>query len=1134
MAEQTVKLTKATKKNFDTQGVDDLVMLPKVTEEAIIENLKKRYHNDLIYTNIGPVLISVNPFRNLGNGGDAWINTYKNKFRHELPPHIYALAEETYRAMKGELENQCVIISGESGAGKTECAKMIMQYVAAVSGTGSGAIEYIKSVILDSNPLLEAFGNAKTLRNNNSSRFGKYFEIKFDTHGEPCGGRITNYLLEKSRVVNPGLNERNFHIFYQLINGASEQEAQDFQLFQEDNFNYLRVSNCVQVAGIDDVQWWSETRHAMQTVGISQASQAAVFQLVAAVLHIGNIGFSEDDKGNAVVFDSRMLDLACSMLQVESFVMSSAILFRVVNTGAASRGSTYNVPQNVEQASFARDALAKSIYSRLFDWLIAQVNAALEKHALTSGAVIGVLDIFGFEIFDNNGFEQFCINFVNEKLQQYFIELTLKAEQEEYNQEGIQWTPIKYFNNKVVCDLIESKRPPGIFSILDDVVYTMHATAGGANDQKFLGKLGAVASHLHYQGWTHGFTIKHYAGDVSYNVEGFCDKNKDSLFQDLVEGMQSSSLPFLVSLFPENTGAAQKKRPTTAGFKIKNSCGELMKALSACSPHYVRCIKPNENKAAQDWDAQRCKHQVQYLGLYENVRVRRAGFAYRATFERFLRRYKKLSPTTWGMWGEWTGDNRQGCQELLRGINVPESQWQFGKTKIFIRHPETLFHLEELLERFDYDCTVRIQNAWKRWKMRKHALEQRALAADLLRGKKERQRDSVGRQFFADYMAYARNFGIQAVINDGETMVFADQVVKLNRRSRPERRDLVITDRAVYLVMRKKRGAEVFYKVTRRTSLDSIRQVSLSTLADNYIVLHTPNEYDNLFENEKKSEVLSVVNEYYEKLTGQKMQVTFSDSISYKIRTGDTRTINFQKGGAAKLQKSGKTLTVIVPDGLPKDTDSTPKGFRERGAGARSGGGASRARGGAARGAASAAAGARGGAGAARGGPAAGAARGGAGPARGGAGPPRGGAGAARGGAARGAMARGGGPPRGGMARGGGPPRGGMARGGGPPRGGGGRGGPPRGGAGGRGGPPRGRGGPPRGRGGAGAGGPPARPQAKALFPFTASKPDELTFNEGDIIVIVQADAGGDAGGWFEGELNGVRGWCPSNYVEKI
>eukprot|EP01097_Dermamoeba_algensis_P012068 TRINITY_DN966_c0_g1_i1.p1 TRINITY_DN966_c0_g1~~TRINITY_DN966_c0_g1_i1.p1 ORF type:complete len:1106 (+),score=323.31 TRINITY_DN966_c0_g1_i1:51-3368(+) len=1099
------------KKKLPNVGVDDLVLISKITDDGIVENLKKRYDADLIYTAIGPVLISVNPFKKLEIVGPEWIEMYKGKYRHELPPHIYALAEEAYRTMKSEVENHCVIISGESGAGKTEASKLIMQYISAVSGNSEG-VEYVKHVILESNPLLEAFGNAKTLRNNNSSRFGKYFEIQFNNYGDPSGGKITNYLLEKSRVVYQIQGERSFHIFYQLLAGAGDREKQDLGLWAPENYTYLYESQCYTIEGVDDRKEFQDVKHAMDTIGISKQDQSDIWRLVAGILHVGNISFKENQKGNAQVADKQAVDTAAGMLAVDPTALMNAIVSRVMQTGGAGgRSSVYNVPQNVEQASAARDALSKSIYDRIFDWLVVQVNTALQKGGSQARTVIGVLDIFGFEIFKHNGFEQFCINFVNEKLQQYFIELTLKTEQEEYVREGIKWEPIKYFNNQIVVDLIEGKKPPGIFLVLDDICATIHAQAGNQTDLKFLQKLN-FASNIHFRGLDTAFQVKHYAGEVTYEVSGFSDKNKDTLFPDLIEVMQASGMGFLVSLFPDDVSGTQKKRPTTAAFKIRDSAAKLMATLSQCSPHYVRCIKPNESKKPRDYDVARVKHQVQYLGLRENVNVKRAGFAYRAEFARFLRRYKKLSGKTYGMWGEWSGDARDGCSTILNDLGIPADQWQLGKTKIFVRYPETLFHLEELLDRRDYECVSRIQKAWKHWKLRKVSLEQKAAISDLFRGKKERQRNSVGRKFEADYLNYTDNFGLQEVVTQqyvGEAVMFADQVSKLNRRSKPERRDLVITNKALYFAMRQKVGNSVSYKMTRRSDINQIRGVSVSTMADNYVAIHVERD-DVFFENERKTELIQVLREQYKLLTRSELQVTFSDSITLTIKTGDSRIIKYEKnesaGSTPSMKKAGKNLIVGVATGLPRDTDTAPKNL-----GGRSGGGGGGAKpkpiggmggggGGAGRGAGAGGAGraaptqssyAQQPAAAAVERPVSSVGRGAAAGAGAGAGR---GAGAAAVGAGRGVGAGVAAAAAAGAGRGGGV--------------------------------------------GAGRGGPaapkpkaaaPARPKAVAQFDYDAGTPDELSFREGDVIFILQKDPGG----WWEGELNGRKGWIPANYVQE-
>eukprot|EP01117_Protostelium_nocturnum_P004082 TRINITY_DN1536_c3_g1_i2.p1 TRINITY_DN1536_c3_g1~~TRINITY_DN1536_c3_g1_i2.p1 ORF type:complete len:1084 (-),score=304.60 TRINITY_DN1536_c3_g1_i2:217-3468(-) len=1078
-------------KTVAKQGVDDLVMLPKVSEDAIVENIRKRYENDLIYTYIGPVLISMNPYKDLKNTGEHLVGMYRNHFPHENPPHCYALAEEAYRAMRGEGLSQCVLISGESGAGKTEAAKIIMSYISFVTGK-SDRVEFVKSVVLESNPLLESFGNAKTIRNNNSSRFGKYLEIQFDAYGDPSGGKVTNYLLEKSRVVYQQGNERNFHFFYNLLAGADDRTVQNLTLYAPEYFFYVNQGESPTVDGMNDAEDYQDVLKSMRVVGISDAERENILYIIAGILHLGNLAFTPDAKGNAVVTgnNAQALQLASGLLQVDGSTLTSALTFRVIQTGGsgARTGSTYNVPQNPQQALGAKDALSREIYSRLFDWIVAKINAALGKYQTPFRSVIGILDIYGFEIFGKNGFEQFCINYVNEKLQQYFIELTLKAEQDEYVREGIKWTPIQYFNNQVVVELIEGK--VGMFSLLDDICFTIHATGGSSTDLKYLDKLqGGFSSHPHFRSFTGAFQVKHYAGDVTYEVEGFSDKNKDTLFSDLVETVQCSENQFLVSLFPENvSGSAQKKRPTTAGFKIKTSAIALMQALSACQPHYIRCIKPNDNKKYHDWDAGRVSHQVKYLGLLENVRVRRAGFAYRAPFERFLFRYKKLSKKTWGIWGEWSGPPVDGCATICKDLQLDPEEWKIGKTKIFIRRPETLFFLEEQIERKDFECACKIQKAWKKWSSAKKALEQKALIYNLFRGHKERQRNSIGRPYSADYINYDLNYPLQDVIRRSggqEIVLFADQVSKLNRRNRPERRDFVVTDQAFYIVARATKDNNVIYKLTRRTALADIQSISLSSLQDNYLIMHIPKEYDNLIENDKKTEIAAIIIGAVQNLTGRQLKVDFGDRLTYKIKNGDNRELEFFKNESATsqpiLSKAGKTLKVGIASGLPKDTDAAPQLPTSSSGGP----------------------------------PRGGAQRGGPGPARGGPGPARGGPGPARGGPGGPGPAAGGpGPARGGPGGPGGP---GPARGGPGPA----RGGP--------GGPGPARGGPGPARGGGAAPPKPSVPTATALFDYSASTDDELSFAVGDTIQIIKKDPGG----WWEGELNGKRGWVPANHLKE-
>ncbi|XP_012865393.1 PREDICTED: unconventional myosin-Ie [Dipodomys ordii] len=872
--------------NVKHSGVDDMVLLSKITESSIVENLKKRYMDDYIFTYIGSVLISVNPFKQMPYFGEKEIEMYQGAAQYENPPHIYALADSMYRNMIIDRENQCVIISGESGAGKTVAAKYIMSYVSRVSG-GGPKVQHVKDIILQSNPLLEAFGNAKTVRNNNSSRFGKYFEIQFSPGGEPDGGKISNFLLEKSRVVmrNPG--ERSFHIFYQ---------------------------------------------HAMNVIGIFAEEQTLVLQIVAGILHLGNISFKE--VGNyAAVESEEFLAFPAYLLGINQERLKEKLTSRQMDSKWGGKSESIHVTLNVEQACYTRDALAKALHARVFDFLVDSINKAMEKDHEEYN--IGVLDIYGFEIFQKNGFEQFCINFVNEKLQQIFIELTLKAEQEEYVQEGIRWTPIEYFNNKIVCDLIENKvNPPGIMSILDDVCATMHAVGEGA-DQTLLQKLQMqIGSHEHFNSWNQGFIIHHYAGKVSYDMDGFCERNRDVLFMDLIELMQSSELPFIKSLFPENLQADKKGRPTTAGSKIKKQANDLVSTLMKCTPHYIRCIKPNETKKPKDWEESRVKHQVEYLGLKENIRVRRAGYAYRRIFQKFLQRYAILTKATWPT---WRGDEKQGVLHLLHSVNMDSDQFQLGKSKVFIKAPESLFLLEEMRER-KYDGYARvIQKSWRKFVARKKYVQMREEASDLLLNKKERRRNSINRNFIGDYIGMEEHPELQQFVGKREKIDFADTVTKYDRRFKSVKRDLLLTPKCMYLIGREKvkQGPDkglVKEVLKRKIEMERILSVSLSTMQDDIFILHEQ-EYDSLLESVFKTEFLSLLAKRYEEKTQKQLPLKFSNTLELKLKkenwgpwsAGGSRQVQFHQGfgDLAILKPSNKVLQVSIGPGLPKNSRPT-------------------------------------------------------------------------------------------------------------------------------------------------------------------------------------------------------------------
>ncbi|XP_028297932.1 myosin IEb [Gouania willdenowi] len=917
--------------NVKVSGVDDMVLLSKINEDAITDNLKRRYMDDYIFTYIGPVLISVNPFKQLPYFTDREVELYQGAAQYENPPHIYALADNMYRNMMIDSENQCVIISGESGAGKTVAAKYIMSYVSKVSG-GGGKVQHVKDIILQSNPLLEAFGNAKTVRNNNSSRFGKYFEIQFSRGGAPDGGKISNFLLEKSRVVSQNTDERNFHIFYQLLGGASGEQKENLGVTTPDYYIYLNQSGTFTVEDVDDKKEFNDTLAAMSVVGLSVEEQDSVLQLVAGILHLGNVSFREENN-YAVVESQDFLAFPAFLLGIPQDRLCSKLTSRVMDSKWGGRSESIAVTLNTEQAAFTRDALSKALYARLFDFLVDSINKAMQKEQEELN--VGVLDIYGFEIFQQNGFEQFCINFVNEKLQQIFIELTLKAEQEEYVQEGISWSPIEYFNNKVVCDLIESKlNPPGIMSVLDDVCATMHAKGEGA-DQTLLQKLqGQIGSHEHFSSWNRGFIVHHYAGKVSYDVAGFCERNRDVLFNDIIELMQSSEFVFIRGLFPENLEAEKRGRPSTASSKIKKQANTLVQTLMKCTPQYIRCIKPNETKRPRDWEENRVHHQVEYLGLRENIRVRRAGYAYRRVFNKFLHRYAILTRETWP---QWTGEQRKGVLHLLSSVNMDQDQYQLGKSKVFIKAPESLFLLEEMRERKFNGYARVIQKAWRKHVAVRKYVKMREEASDVLLNKKQRRRNSINRNFVGDYIGTDSRPEIRRFIGRRERIDFADVVTKYDRRFRTVKRDLILTPKFLYLIGREKvkQGpdkGQITEVLKRKMDLSKIQSVSMSTLQDDLFIVHEQ-EYDSVLQSVFKTEFLSLLVKRYQETMDRKLPLKFNNLLEFKVKKGSwgpfsssgSRQIQFQEseGDQAVLKPSGKVLLVSIGPGLPKNSRPT-------------------------------------------------------------------------------------------------------------------------------------------------------------------------------------------------------------------
>ncbi|KAL8774614.1 MAG: hypothetical protein Q9194_004007, partial [Teloschistes cf. exilis] len=936
-------------------GVSDLTLLSKISNEAINDNLKKRFENGEIYTYIGHVLVSVNPFRDLGIYTEKVLDSYRGKNRLETPPHVFAVAESAYYNMNAYKENQCVIISGESGAGKTEAAKRLMQYIASVSGGNDSSIQQTKDMVLATNPLLESFGNAKTLRNNNSSRFGKYLELQFNAQGEPVGANITNYLLEKSRVVGQITNERNFHIFYQFAKAASQNHRELFGIQPPQSYVYTSRSKCFDVPGMDDASDFKDTLNAMKIIGLSQAEQDDIFRMLASILWLGNVSFREDDSGNAAITDQSVVDFVAYLLEVDAAHVNKALTLRIVETARGGRrGSIYEVPLNPAQAMAVRDALAKAIYFNLFDWIVERINASLKARGTVKNSV-GILDIYGFEIFDKNSFEQLCINYVNEKLQQIFIQLTLKTEQEEYAREKIQWTPINYFDNKIVCELIEEKRPPGVFAALNDACATAHADPGAA-DQTFAQRLNNL-SNPHFQPRQGQFVVKHYAGDVSYAIEGMTDKNKDQLLKDLLNLVGESSNQFVHTIFPHQVNQDDKRRPPTAGDKIKASANELVGTLMKAQPSYIRTIKPNDNKSPTEYNTANVMHQIKYLGLQENVRIRRAGFAYRQTFDRFVERFFLLSPKI-SYAGEYTGhhDSLADTKQIFKDTSIPVDEYQMGVTKAFIKTPESLFALEHMRDRYWHNMAIRIQRAWRNYLRYRiecatriqrfwrrvsggdEFIKTRDYGHQVLQGRKERRRFSLlgSRRFMGDYLGIGNNRGPGEVvrrainISSNERVLFSSRCelleAKFGRSSKPSPRILVMTNRNVYIVLQSFVNRQVSIQAERTIPLGAIKYVSTSSLKDDWFSLgvSSPQEADPLLNCVFKTEFFTQLKMA---MPGGGSNLKISEVIEYNKKPGKPSTVKTIKDPSVPRDDYYKSGTIHTGPGEPPNSVSkrTPK-----------------------------------------------------------------------------------------------------------------------------------------------------------------------------------------------------------------
>ncbi|XP_065809109.1 unconventional myosin-Va isoform X3 [Labrus bergylta] len=727
-------------------GENDLTALSYLHEPAVLHNLKVRFvDSKLIYTYCGIVLVAINPYEPLPIYGTDIINAYSGQNMGDMDPHIFAVAEEAYKQMARDERNQSIIVSGESGAGKTVSAKYAMRYFATVSGSASEA--NVEQKVLASNPIMEAIGNAKTTRNDNSSRFGKYIEIGFDNRFRIIGANMRTYLLEKSRVVFQADEERNYHVFYQLCASSHLPEYKNLKLSSANDFLYTRQGRSPVIAGVDDTKELCNTRHAFTLLGINETYQMGLFQVLAAILHLGNVEIKDRDSDSSVIPpNNRHLTAFCELVGVSYQDMTQWLCHRKLKTAT----ETYIKTLPRLQATNARDALSKHIYAKLFNWIVEHVNKALITN-VKQHSFIGVLDIYGFETFEINSFEQFCINYANEKLQQQFNMHVFKLEQEEYMKEQIPWTLIDFYDNQPCINLIEAKM--GILDLLDE-----ECKMPKGSDDSWAQKL--YNTHLKTSSLfekprmsNRAFIVKHFADKVEYQCDGFLAKNKDTVNEEQINVLKASKFDLLVELFQDEEKAtsptgqvpgtggrtrlsvkpdkgrdkSSKEHKKTVGCQFRNSLQMLMETLNATTPHYVRCIKPNDFKLAFTFDPKRAVQQLRACGVLETIRISAAGFPSRWTYQEFFSRYRVLMVQK-----DVLPDRKMTCRNVLEKLVQDQDKYQFGKTKIFFRAGQVAY-LEKLrADKLRVAC-IRIQKTIRCWLARKKYLRKRNAAITIQR-----------------------------------------------------------------------------------------------------------------------------------------------------------------------------------------------------------------------------------------------------------------------------------------------------------------------------------------------------------------------------------------------------------------
>ncbi|XP_061235395.1 myosin-11 isoform X2 [Neopsephotus bourkii] len=694
--------------------VEDMAELTCLNEASVLHNLRERYFSGLIYTYSGLFCVVINPYKQLPIYSEKIIDMYKGKKRHEMPPHIYAIADTAYRSMLQDREDQSILCTGESGAGKTENTKKVIQYLAVVASSHKGKKDTtitgeLEKQLLQANPILEAFGNAKTVKNDNSSRFGKFIRINFDVTGYIVGANIETYLLEKSRAIRQAKDERTFHIFYYLIAGASEQMRNDLLLEGFGNYTFLSNGH-VPIPSQQDDEMFQETLEAMKIMGFTEEEQIAILRVVSSVLQLGNIVFKKErNTDQASMPDNTAAQKVCHLMGINVTDFTRSILTPRIKVGR----DVVQKAQTKEQADFAIEALAKAKFERLFRWILARVNKALDKTKRQGASFLGILDIAGFEIFEINSFEQLCINYTNEKLQQLFNHTMFILEQEEYQREGIEWNFIDFGLDLQPCiELIERPtNPPGVLALLDEECWFPKAT-----DTSFVEKLcQEQGNHPKFQKPKQlkdktEFCIMHYAGKVTYNATAWLTKNMDPLNDNVTSLLNQSSDKFVADLWKDvdrivgldqmakmtesslpSASKTKKGMFRTVGQLYKEQLTKLMTTLRNTNPNFVRCIIPNHEKRAGKLDAHLVLEQLRCNGVLEGIRICRQGFPNRIVFQEFRQRYEILAANAIP---KGFMDGKQACILMIKALELDPNLYRIGQSKIFFR-TGVLAHLEE-------------------------------------------------------------------------------------------------------------------------------------------------------------------------------------------------------------------------------------------------------------------------------------------------------------------------------------------------------------------------------------------------------------------------------------------------------